>query len=243
MRIIKLDAINSTNSYLRELISKGNVEDFTVVSTKNQTKGRGQMGTVWESKTAKNLTFSVFKDVSGLETDQAFYISVVTALAIIKTLKELGIPKLSVKWPNDILSENKKICGVLIENVIKQSQLKASIIGIGLNVNQTEFENLTKASSLKSISGRVFVLDEVLVALVLNLEYYFGILETGDFKVLKKEYEANLFRKNKPSTFKDAEGSMFSGFIKGTSPEGKLVVLLEDEIIKTFDLKEISLLY
>lgn len=243
MRIIKLDATNSTNSYLRELISKGNVDDFTIVSTQKQTKGRGQMGTVWESKTAKNLTFSVFKDVSGLEIEQAFYISVATALGIVKTLKESGIPRLSVKWPNDILSENKKVCGVLIENVIKQSQLKASIIGIGLNVNQTEFENLPQASSLKSISGKVFVLDEVLVALVLNLKYYFGILATGGFNALKKEYEANLFRKNKPSTFKDAEGFMFSGFIKGISPEGKLKVLLEDEIIKTFDLKEISLLY
>ncbi|MCL5130412.1 MULTISPECIES: biotin--[acetyl-CoA-carboxylase] ligase [unclassified Algibacter] len=243
MRIIKLDATNSTNSYLRELISKGKVDDFTVVSTKKQTKGRGQMGTVWESSTSKNLTFSVFKDVSFLEMEQCFYISMVTALAALKTLKELAIPKLSVKWPNDILSENKKVCGVLIENVIKQSQLQGSIIGIGLNVNQTDFENLPKASSLKSISGKFFVLDEVLVALILNLKYYFGILEAGNLKVLKDEYETNLFRKDKPSTFKDAEGLMFSGFITGISSDGKLEVLLEDEIIKTFDLKEISLLY
>lgn len=243
MRIIKLDATNSTNSYLRELISKENVDDFTIVSTKKQTKGRGQMGTVWEAKTSENLTFSVFKDVSMLEMKQGYYISMVTALAIYKTLKELNIPKLSVKWPNDILSENKKVCGVLIENVIKQSQLQASIIGIGLNVNQSDFNNLPRASSLKTITGQVFVLDEVLVALVLNLKYYFGMLEAGNFNILKKEYESHLFRKNKPSTFKDAEGSMFSGFIKGVSNDGKLQVLLEDEIIKAFDLKEITLLY
>ena len=243
MRIIKLDATNSTNSYLRELISKGNVDDFTIVSTKKQTKGRGQMGTIWEAKTSKNLTFSVYKDVSILEMKQGYYISMATALAIYKTLKELNIPKLSIKWPNDILSENKKVCGVLIENVIKQSQLQASIIGIGLNVNQSDFHNLPRASSLKLITGQVFVLDEVLVALILNLKYYFKILEAGSFKILKKEYENNLFRKNKPSTFKDAEGSMFSGFIKGISGDGKLQVLLEDEIIKTFDLKEITLLY
>lgn len=243
MRIIKLDATNSTNSYLRALISQEKVDDFTVVSTKDQTNGRGQMGTVWESKTSENLTFSVFKDVSSLSMEQGFYISMVAALAVLKTLKELSLPKVSVKWPNDILSENKKISGILIENVIKQSQLQASIIGIGLNVNQTDFENLPGASSLKSISGKVFVLDEVLVAIVLNLKYYFGMLEAGNFKSLKKTYEANLFRKNKPSTFKNAEGVMFSGFIMGVSNEGKLQVLLEDEIIKTFDLKEISLLY
>jgi len=243
MRIIKLDATNSTNSYLRELISKGYVDDFTVVSTKKQTKGRGQMGTVWEAKTAKNLTFSVFKDVSALEMKRGFYISMVTALAIYKTLKGLSIPKLAVKWPNDILSENMKICGVLIENVIKQSQLQASIIGIGLNVNQTDFNNLPRASSLSAITGQVFVLDEVLVTLILNLKYYFKILEAGDFNHLKEAYESLLFRKNKPSTFKDAEGSMFSGFIKGVSNEGKLQVLLEDNILKAFDLKEITLLY
>ena len=83
----------------------------------------------------------------------------------------------------------------------------------------------------------------MLVALILNLKYYFGILEAGNLKVLKDEYETNLFRKDKPSTFKDAEGLMFSGFITGISSDGKLEVLLEDEIIKTFDLKEISLLY
>jgi BirA family biotin operon repressor/biotin-[acetyl-CoA-carboxylase] ligase len=243
MRIIKLNATNSTNSYLRELISKGNVDDFTVVSAKNQIKGRGQMGTVWESKTAKNLTFSVFKDVSEINIEHNFYISMAIALAITKTLKALSIPKLSVKWPNDILSENKKICGVLIENVIKQSQLQASIIGIGLNVNQTDFSNLPKASSLKVVLGKVFVLDEVLLAIVLNLKYYFNILDVGNFELLKREYESNLFRKNKPSTFKDAEGVMFSGFIKGVSAEGKLRVLLEDEVMQTYDLKEIALLY
>jgi len=243
MRIIKLDATNSTNSYLRELISQDIVEDFTIISTKNQTLGRGQMGSVWASESSKNLTFSCFKDVSGIHVEHSFYISMVTALAVLKTLQELAIPKISIKWPNDILSENKKICGVLIENVIKQSQLQASIIGIGLNVNQTEFENLPQASSLKLISGKVFVLDEVLLAVVLNLKYYFEILQTGNLEFLKSTYETHLFRKNKPSTFKNAEGLMFSGFIKGVSNDGKLQVLLEDDILKVFDLKEISLLY
>lgn len=243
MRIIKLDATNSTNSYLRELISRKVVGDFTVVSTKNQTNGRGQIGAVWESKSSENLTFSVFKDVSLIDTAAHFYISMVTALAITKTLRTLSIPKLSIKWPNDILSDNKKICGVLIENVIKQRQFQASIIGIGLNVNQIDFENLPRASSLKIISGKVFVLDEVLVALVLNLKYYFGVLEAGHLNELKEEYESFLFRKNKPSTFKDAEGNMFSGFIIGVSNGGKLQVRLEDDIIKTFNLKEITLLY
>ena len=89
---------------------------------KKQTQGRGQMGTVWSSESAKNLTFSVYKDISRYQIEYPFYISIVTALALLKTLEFFSIIKLSVKWPNDILSENKKICGILIENVIKHKK-------------------------------------------------------------------------------------------------------------------------
>lgn len=243
MRIVKLNATNSTNSYLRELYAKEPIEDFTAVIAKTQTEGRGQMGTVWTSETSKNLTFSVFKDMVGVKIDQPFCISIATALAIVKTLQDLSISRLSVKWPNDILSANKKICGVLIENVIKGSELNASIIGIGLNVNQSIFKDLPKASSLKALSGKVFDLDELTFEILKNLKDYFSILQSGDYDALKLEYESYLFRKNKPSTFRDAEGTVFSGFIKGVSESGNLQVLLEDDIKKEYELKEITLLY
>lgn len=243
MLIIKLNATNSTNSYLRALSIEENVEDYTTVVAKHQTNGRGQMGSVWSSETSKNLTFSVFKDVSKMYIEHPFYISIATALAILKTLQGLNIPKLSVKWPNDILSENKKICGILIENVIKQNNLYASIIGIGLNVNQKSFENLPKASSLITITGTVFNLDEILNSILSNLKAHFIELEKGNLSFLKDTYETYLFRKNKPSTFKNAEGFVFSGFIKAVSVSGNLQVLLEDDIIREYDLKDISLLY
>lgn len=243
MLIIKLNATNSTNSYLRDLSIVGNVEDYTTVVAKYQTNGRGQMGSIWSSETSKNLTFSVFKDMSKIYIEHPFYISMATALAILKTLQGLNIPKLSVKWPNDILSENKKICGILIENVIKQNNLYASIIGIGLNVNQKTFENLPKASSLITITGSVFNLDEILNGVLSNLKAYFVELEKGNLSFLKDTYETYLFRKNKPSTFKNAEGLVFSGFIKAVSVSGNLQVLLEDDVIREYDLKDISLLY
>ena len=158
-------------------------------------------------------------------------------------LKKANIPKLKIKWPNDILSEKNKICGILIENVIKNNKLNSCIIGVGLNVNQTEFKNLPKASSLKSTIGKHFNLDELLTNIINHLKYYFTRLDNGDLAELKQEYEDELFRKNSPSTFKNAEGELFSGFIKGISNSGKLNVLLEDEIIQEFDLKEITLLY
>lgn len=243
MLIIKLDAIDSTNSYLKKLSVNELVADFTAVVTKCQTEGRGQMGSVWDSETSKNLTFSVYKELSAYQLNSPFYVSMVVSLALLKTLESFNIPKLSVKWPNDILSDNKKICGILIENVFKQNKLFSSVIGIGLNVNQVEFYNLPKASSLRLVSGRVFNLDEITPAVIDNLKLYFKILNEGQLEVIKDAFEASLFRKNKPSTFQNAEGELFSGIIKGVSQLGNLQVLLEANVIKEFDLKTITLLY
>lgn len=242
MRIIKLDAIDSTNSFLKEMIYEEKVVDYTIVVAGYQTNGRGQMGTGWESERGKNLMFSLFKDLSVHVVEYPFYISMAISLAILKTLRALNIPNLSIKWPNDILSADKKICGILIENVIK-NKLNSTIIGIGINVNQTEFVNLPKASSLKNITGIHYDLDEILHSIIKDTKSYSKVLQDGKYDVVKSEYEANLFRKNKPSTFKNAKSEMFSGFIKGVTKYGKLQVLLEDEIVKKFDLKEIELLY
>ncbi|MCB0461518.1 MAG: biotin--[acetyl-CoA-carboxylase] ligase [Flavobacteriaceae bacterium] len=242
MPIIKLNAIDSTNSYLRQLCNEKTLKDYTIVVAKHQTQGRGQMGTVWDSEKGKNLMFSLFKDLSMHDVEFPFYLCMAISLAIVKTFKVLNIPDLSIKWPNDILSADKKICGILIENVIK-SKLNSTIIGIGVNVNQTEFKNLPKASSLKSITGVHYDLDEILHSIINDTKYYSLLLQEEKYDAVKTEYENLLFRKNKPSTFKNVEGEMFSGFIKGVTKYGKLQVLLEDEIVKKFDLKEIELLY
>jgi len=243
MYIIKLDAIDSTNSYLRQLSVSEALEDYTVVIAKHQTKGRGQMGAIWNSQASKNLTVSVFKKVSFLNLDCHFFISAVVSLSILEALKKFHIKNLKVKWPNDILAENKKIGGILIENIIKQNKLNATIMGFGINVNQTEFDGLPQASSLHLISGRIYVLEEVLHAILKKLEHYFKLLEQKQYDTLKVAYEKHLFRKDKPSTFKDNKGQLFSGYIKGISNLGKLQILVEDNIVKEFDFKEVTLLY
>lgn len=243
MRIIKLNAIDSTNSYLKQISSNDAIKDYTTVTAKYQTHGKGQMGTIWNSENSKNLICSVFKDCSKILVKNQFYISMVTSLAIIKTLQSFSVQKLGIKWPNDILSENKKICGILIENVIKNKKLEASIIGIGLNVNQTEFKNLPNASSLKIITGTVFNKDELLELILKNLKYYFYFLEKDEFELLKSKYENLLFRKNKPSTFKDKQSNIFAGFIRGISNSGKLQIMLEKGVLKEFNLKDVQLLY
>ncbi|MFK2820562.1 biotin--[acetyl-CoA-carboxylase] ligase [Flavobacteriaceae sp. LMIT009] len=243
MNIIKLNAIDSTNSYLRELASKKTLEDYTIVTTKYQTKGRGQMGAVWKSEKGKNLMFSVFKRNCCVSVDDQFYISMVTSLAIIKTLQSFQVPKLAVKWPNDILSEQKKICGILIENVIKQNEIEGTIVGVGLNVNQTQFDNLLQASSILNLTGMVFNPEELLNKIIEHLSFYFDKLEQGKQNFIKRAYEALLFRKNKPSTFKKKNGELLLGFIAGVNTNGNLQILTEDNIIQEFELKEIQLLY
>lgn len=242
-QIIKLDATDSTNLYLKDLIQSKTLGDFTVVVAKSQLKGRGQMGTAWQSEGGKNLTFSVLKKFESFEVIHQFSLNICISLAICDVLRELSIPDLKVKWPNDIMSGSSKICGILIENVLKGQLIQNSIIGIGLNVNQTYYENLEKVASLKSLTGKYFDLDELLNKILERLKYYLIEIEGKSVSQLLPSYLELLFRKDRPSTFKNMEGQLFMGFIRGISPEGKLVLELEDNIFKEFGLKQVSLLY
>lgn len=238
MHIIKLSATDSTNTYLRNLCNEENLKDYTVIVTNQQTKGRGQMGSVWESEANKNLIFSVFKDLSEFRIEHSFYLSMIVSLSILDALKLMGIHGLWIKWPNDILSDNKKICGILIENVVKNNKLNSAIIGIGLNVNQLEFNNLPNAASLKSATGINYNLDELLINILGSLTLKFDQYKKGEFVEFKQKYEEVLYRINKPSTFQDKKGKLFQGIIQGVTNSGKLCILLEENVIEAFDHKE-----
>ncbi|PKP15804.1 MAG: biotin--[acetyl-CoA-carboxylase] ligase, partial [Bacteroidetes bacterium HGW-Bacteroidetes-23] len=162
MDIIKLSAINSTNDYLKELIAKQVVTNFTVVMSKSQTNGKGQMGSVWISESGKNLTFSVLIRDLIVDVKQLYTLNIVVSLAIISVLEKYKIPSVTIKWPNDIMSGNHKIGGILIENSFKSDGEVFSIVGIGLNINQMMFENVPNASSLKLKTGVDYDLDELL---------------------------------------------------------------------------------
>jgi len=243
MNLIKLNAIDSTNTYLKGLVSKNELEDYTVVLAESQTQGRGQMGTKWVSEPGQNLTFSVFKKISCLKSDEQFYLSIAVSLAIYDALTFFNIPDLRIKWPNDILSWNSKVCGILIENIFKSGQMSAAVIGIGLNLNQSDFDGMINASSLKKITGVYYNKIEVLQRIVERIKFYESWVVQRKFSDLKRCYEELLFRKDKPSTFKRQDGSLIMGFIKGISEQGLLRVQLEDEVIEHFDLKELRLLY
>ncbi|SEL92956.1 BirA family transcriptional regulator, biotin operon repressor / biotin-[acetyl-CoA-carboxylase] ligase [Aquimarina amphilecti] len=243
MDIIKVDAIDSTNTFLRDMNREKYLTKSICVVAREQLKGKGQMGTIWQSNPGENLTSSVFMPIADLDVMDQFYISMTVSLGVYDALDLLMLPKLSIKWPNDILSDKYKMCGILIENVVNNGRLRGAIIGIGINVNQQDFNNLPLAGSLKQILGRNFDLDEVLQVVLAKLEYRFSMLHSSNFGNIKKEYESLLFRKNKPSTFLDVKGDSFVGIIQNITSAGKLQILLEDEIIQSFDLKEVKLLY
>lgn len=201
------------------------------------------MGTVWHSEGSKNLTFSVLRRFDALSVKNQFVLNIAISMAVYDVLEEFLVPNVKIKWPNDIMSGSKKVCGILIENVLKGERVGQSIIGIGLNVNQTDFENLDKASSLKRITGRNFDLDELLQNLLERIWLRLDAIETKTIAQLLPSYESLLFRKDKPSTFTDAHGEMFMGYIRRVSPSGKLVIEMEDRVFKEFDLKEVNLLY
>ncbi len=241
--IIKLDATDSTNLYLKNLLRSKTLADYTVVVTAKQLKGRGQMGAEWVTENGKNLTFSVLKNFESLQVVQQFNLNICISLAVYAVLKELSIPDLRVKWPNDIMSGSTKICGILIENVLKGKIIQHSIIGIGLNVNQISFKNLEKVSSLKLLTAQYFDLDELLTRLLEKLRHYFIGIEEKSVPQMLPAYEKVLFRKDKPSTFKNVDDEVFMGFIRGVSSDGKLVLELEDSVFKEYGLKEVKLLY
>ena len=243
MEIIKLNATNSTNTYLKNLLKEKQVKDLSCIWALSQTQGRGQQGAKWISEPGKNLTFSILKKFENLSSEYHFLLNMEVSLAIFRALKKLYIPDLAVKWANDILSSKKKICGILIENTLHKEQISASIIGIGVNVNQVFFNDLPNVSSLQKIMGHPFDLEEVLLLICQELEVSLKSLSPTRFESMLDEYHTHLFRKDKPSTFEYPNGERFMGYIRGVSHNGQLQVEQEDALMSSFSLKEIKLLY
>jgi BirA family biotin operon repressor/biotin-[acetyl-CoA-carboxylase] ligase len=243
MKLIKLDAIDSTNDFMKRLSADQTLENFTVVVAENQTHGKGQMGAKWESETGKNLMVSVLVNDKLNNVSEIFYLNFAVALSIIAVLKNNNIPNLAIKWPNDILSDNKKLAGILIENTLKNNGEINSIIGIGLNVNQLNFDELPKASSLAAIMKTEFDKDSILNQLVESLKLNLELLQKNSGNELWENYNRLLFKKGVPMAFSLPNRNKFMGIIQGVNASGKLEVKLQDDCIESYGIKEIQLLY
>ncbi|PWA05848.1 biotin--[acetyl-CoA-carboxylase] ligase [Flavobacterium psychrotolerans] len=242
MKVIKLDAIDSTNKFLKGLLNSQTVGNYTVVTAENQTQGKGQMGSVWSSEIGKNLIMSILIKDFLLDVSALFNLNIVVSLAVIQALDEWNIPKLSIKWPNDIMSDQKKIGGILIENSIKSDGTIISVVGLGLNVNQTNFENLPKASSLAVVCNIYFEKEELLSSIVEKIIKNVQLWD-NQADLMWLNYTDMLFKRGIPMPFQDKNEQKFMGIIQGVSPIGRLQILLEDDTVSEFEIKEMEMLY
>ncbi|MGB6035371.1 MAG: biotin--[acetyl-CoA-carboxylase] ligase, partial [Cryomorphaceae bacterium] len=194
--ITELDSVDSTNNYIAKAIEAGNYRWGTAILAHFQTNGRGQRAASWQSDKGQNLTFSFALPLTAFDSRAYFSVSRAISLGIVETLKPLAGIKVQIKWPNDILADQKKIAGILIEN--KLGDQPAAICGIGLNVNQTEFSKLSRATSLKLLSEKDFDKRKLLIELLSNLNREWEALASGDFRDQKSRYEAELFGMSQP---------------------------------------------
>ena len=242
MYLIKLNATSSTNDFLKNLSATSNLKDFTVVWADVQLQGKGQMGSVWVTEDAKNLTFSIYLKEKNTTVDNLFTLNVVVANAVLKALISLNLTNIYVKWPNDILSYNKKISGILIENNIHANGSISSIIGIGINCEQTNFDGFPQASSVLKQYDIAPDRLQLLTAIVDNIKESLDDLENKADDEWNY-YHNHLFRKDMVSTFESKDGMFFNGIIKEVNRHGQLVLQLENDDLKCYNLKDIKLMY
>lgn len=237
--LLKLESVDSTNNYAAALLAKGTAKDGTVILSAYQTGGKGQGTNTWISSAGENLLFSIILKPQSLPADRQFFLSMSISWGIAGFLETLVKP-VQIKWPNDILINNKKIAGILIENTVSGMNLNASVIGIGLNVNQDVFpEGISHATSLKLESGREFDLNHALEELTDWLNSCVMSVYEEQYGTVKVNYLNRLWLLNKWANYSDASGK-FEGRITDVTDSGELMVLQRSGEIKNYGFKEIA---
>lgn len=237
--IIVLQSVDSTNNYAASLIKLSEVVEGTVVLTYHQTNGRGQRGNSWSSNPGQNLLFSIVLRPHFLNPADQFGLNRMVSLALVDYLKQQGVSA-DIKWPNDILVNEQKIAGVLIENIIRGNHLEYTIVGIGLNVNQQIFASEWKATSMSLETGIQRDLLVELRSLISSIEKAYAHLQFNPEK-LSTAYLDNLYGFQQPLYYRDGD-SIYKASIEKIGDQGELHLLKADgqKIIKLF--KEIELL-
>lgn len=238
-KYIKLDSVDSTNNYALSMKGTLPFKEGLVVTANYQTSGNGQRGKFWESSVGENVLVSIVIE-SNIPAKDQFSLSQCVTLALYDLLT-LYTDDISIKWPNDILVGKQKIAGILIQNILKGNEITHSVIGVGLNVNQTKFKVYSpQATSLKLLLNKTFDISIIQEELLKYLAERIKQLRSGVNQ--QKEYLSVLFLNNKVTVF-ESEGQKFMGIIKGVSQRGKLHIQLEDDSVAEFDNQEVKFLF
>lgn len=235
--LVYMPECHSTNAEaLKVLQLNPKVSEGTVIITSNQTAGRGQRGNTWESEAGKNLTFSLILKPSFLYPKDQFKLNIAISLALFDYLTT-QVSDVKIKWPNDMMLGNQKTCGMLIENQITGQQLLSSVVGIGLNMNQQNFQMHT-ATSLSLKSGEEYDLNQALADLLQWIEARYLQLRAG--VDMMPEYLSSLYGRGETRNFKSGDDT-FEGIITGVDHVGLLEVTLSHGK-RYFDLKQIQMI-
>lgn len=241
--LIRLSEVDSTNNFLKTKASNSEpLPEGTVIMADKQFAGRGQQENTWHAEPGLNLTFSVYLCPSFLPVSKQFVLNMAISIALKETLHDLLGPFLKVKWPNDLYYGNQKLGGILIENIIAGTSYKACIIGIGINVNQENFDPRLsgKATSLLKILQRDVDLMDLLGSVCRNIEAQYLKLKAGNFNKLQSDYMEGLYLFNQPAFYRH-NGHSFEGTIVNVSQNGLLLIRTE-EGEKEFNFKEVEFL-
>ena len=205
-----------------------------------QTAGRGQRGHEWHSRKGENLTFSVVLEPTFVPIAEQFSVSEVVALSLVDMLSEYDI-EAKIKWTNDIYVGDRKLVGILIEHSLSSATLRRTIVGIGINVNQTEFDpSLPNPVSMAQLLGRELIAEEVLHCFLKHLQGNYEALRDGAKRDLHDRYNALLYRKNELHTYALPSGEKFSAKIVGTAPSGALRLEDKEGNTKDYLFKEVE---
>ena len=236
---ICIDYLPETSSTNDTIASPG-YQSGDLVLAETQMAGRGQRGNSWSSLPGENLTFSQLFYPTELPADRQFYISKAVSLALVDTIGNFGLTA-TVKWPNDIYIGNRKIVGMLIENDLMGVSIQRSILGIGLNVNQTDFDPaLPNPTSMAMESGGMFSRTEVLDRYLDRITHWFHRLTAGDWETIDRKYRENLFRGAGEHLFAEPGGEPFRASIETIEPTGELILRRPDGSRKAYLFKEVE---
>ncbi len=239
IHFILLSEVDSTNNYANRLILSDKAEEGAVVLAHYQKTGRGLGQNFWESERDKNLLASIILFPDFLPAGKQFYISKITSLAIVDLLTD-KTDQVSVKWPNDIYFQDKKLAGILIENAVQGNYLVSSILGIGININQTVFySDAPNPVSLKQITGLSYEVLELAEMLAMNILDWYEKLKNGQLQEIDEQYFANMYRKNQWAMFKRGN-QQFEARIVGTGEFGQLVLENREGDLTSYMFKEIE---
>jgi len=237
-----LKETESTNLFMRKLSEGENLASGSVVLADLQTAGRGLYGNSWESEGGKNLTFSVMLHPVDVSANQLFVISEMVALSIKQTLEKY-FSDITVKWPNDIYYGEKKIAGILIENVLFDGKIVQSIVGIGINVNQTAFlSDAPNPVSMALITGEYYDRMDLLGDFREIFAKQCERLNSLHFASIHNEYLNAIYRKDGFHKYQDAHG-VFEACIDDIEPSGHLILKRTDGVISRYNFKEVMLIF